>query len=312
MRGGRHEIIAPHAGLLDAGVGQRHGARRRRHRLLRPDALRRDRGLRRDFAVGPSPPSGGFPWLDVAGDDQDGIVRRVEALVEGERILAVELFDFLAPADHRAAIGVVEIERGHDLLGQPRIRVVGDPHVEFFQHDVALRQHVLVLQDQPGHAVGLEFHHLAELLARHALEIAGVVGGGEGVLVAADLEHGLGEFTGRMFGGALEHQMFEEMREPRFARRLVGGADLVPDHVRDDRRAVIRDHHDLQAVVEREAGGTLRGHRGLGENALAEKPMSRNRAARERNEEAVWGHHDLSGAHSRKSGYRYCGKDTRK
>ena len=55
---------------------------------------------------------------------------------------------------------------------------------------------------------------LRQLLARHALEIAGVVGRGEGVLVAADPQHGLGEFTGGMLAGALEHQMFEEVREP--------------------------------------------------------------------------------------------------
>ena len=173
--------------------------------------------------------------VDVAGDHQRGVVRRIEALVERQRVLAVELLDFLAPADHGAAIGMIEIERRHDLLGQPRIRIVGDAHVEFFEHDVALRQHVFVLQDQAGHAVGLELHHPGQLLARHALEIAGVVGRGEGVLVAADLEHGLGEFAGRMLGGALEHQMFEEMREARFAGRLVGGADLVPDHLRHHR-----------------------------------------------------------------------------
>ena len=119
----------------------------------------------------------------------------------------------------------------------------------------------------------------AELLARHALEIAGVVGRGEGVLVAADPQHGLGKLAGRMLAGALEHQMFEKMREPRFAGRLVGGADLVPDHLRDDRRAVIRDHHDLQAIVEREAGRRLGGHRGLGEGAGRRDSERRSSAA---------------------------------
>ena len=69
--------------------------------------------------------------------------------------------------------------------------------------------------------------------------------------------------------GALEHQMLEEMREAGFAGRLVGRADLVPDHLRDHGRAVVGDHHDLQAVAEREAGGRLRGDRGLGEAPAA-------------------------------------------
>jgi hypothetical protein len=65
--------------------------------------------------------------------------------------------------------------------------------------------------------------------------------------------------------GALEHQVLEKMRQAGFAGRLVGGADLVPDHLGDDGGAVIRDHHNLQAVAEGEAGGRLRCHRGLGE-----------------------------------------------
>ena len=162
---------------------------------------------------------------------------------------------------------MVEIQRRHDLLGQARVRIVGDAHVEFLEHDVALGQHVLILENEAGHAVGLELHHFRQLLARHALEIAGVVERGEGVFVAADPQHGLGEFTGGMFGCPLEHQMFEEVRQARFARRLVGGADLVPDHLRDDGRAVIGDHEHLQPIVEGEAGGTLRRDRGLGDRA---------------------------------------------
>ena len=162
---------------------------------------------------------------------------------------------------------MIEIQRRHDLFGQPRLGVVGDAHVVFLEHDVALGQHVLILEDQAGHAIGLELHHGAELVARYALEIAGVVGRGEGVLVAADPQHGLGKLAGRMLAGALEHQMFEKMRKAGFAGRLVGGADLVPDHLGNDRRAVIRDHHDLQAIAEGEGGGRLRGDRGLGANA---------------------------------------------
>ena len=50
----------------------------------------------------------------------------------------------------------------------------------------------------------------------------------------------------------LEHQVLEEVREARLAGRLVGGPDLVPEHVGDHRRTAVRDHHDLEAVAERE------------------------------------------------------------
>jgi hypothetical protein len=196
------------------------------------------------------------------------ITRGIEAPVERQRVFTAELLDFVVPADHGAAIGVVEVQRGHDLFGQPRLRIVGNPHVVFLEHDVALRQHVLILQDQAGHAVGLELHHLGQLFARHALEVAGVVERGEGILVAADPKHGLGEFAGWMPGRALEHQMFEKVRQARLAGGLVGGADLVPDHFGDDRCAVIGDHHDVQAVAKRKAGGRIRCHGGLGLRGL--------------------------------------------
>ena len=149
---------------------------------------------------------------------------------------------------------MVEVERGVHLLAQPRRRIVGDPHILLFQHDVELGPHHLVGEHQSGHSVGLELHHGLELVARHALEIAGVVGGGEGVLLAADGGDDLGKAPSRVLGGALEHQMFEEMGKPRLARRLVGGADLVPQHVGDHRRAVIGNDDDLETVREREVG----------------------------------------------------------
>ena len=59
---------------------------------------------------------------------------------------------------------------------------------------------------------------------------------------------------GGILGCALEHQMFEEMGKPGFPRRLVGRADLVPEHMRCDRRAVIRNDDDFQAVRQGEMG----------------------------------------------------------
>ena len=42
--------------------------------------------------------------------------------------------------------------------------------------------------------------------------------------------------------------MFEEMRQTRFPGSLVGGTYLVPDHVRDHRRAMIRHHDDFKPI----------------------------------------------------------------
>ena len=58
-----------------------------------------------------------------------------------------------------------------------------------------------------------------------------------------------GDFL-RMRLRALEHQMFEKMRDARLRRRIIRRPVAVPDHVGDDRRAAVRDDDDGQSVVE--------------------------------------------------------------
>ena len=139
---------------------------------------------------------------------------------------------------------------GVDLLDKQRVGAVFDARAPLLEDHVALRPDHLVGEDQVAHAVGLVAHHRRQRVRRHGLVEGGVVLGGEGVLAAADLGDLGAEFAWLVVGRALEHQMFEEMRDAGFAGRLVGAADLVPDHVGDDRGAVIRDDDDLHAVVE--------------------------------------------------------------
>ncbi len=111
------------------------------------------------------------------------------------------------------------------------------------------------VEPQVDHAVGFHLHHLAEAVLGDALEIGGRVVAGEGVVLAAEAADDLGELADRDLVGRLEHQMFEEMGDAGFAAHLVGGADPVPDHVGDDRRAVVGNDDDLHAVGELELGG---------------------------------------------------------
>jgi hypothetical protein len=78
--------------------------------------------------------------------------------------------------------------------------------------------------------------------------------GREGVLAPAVARDRAAEFARLELVGALEHQMLEIVRDARLAARLVGRADVVPDHVGDDRRAHIGDDHDLEPVGEPERG----------------------------------------------------------
>ena len=169
------EIVAADARLGDARVGQRHGARGLLSRFLRAKP-RLDLGEARHLAVGLFGHGANLVGGHVAGHHQDRVVGCIEAAIELERAFAVELFDFVPPADHGPAVGMVQVERCVHLFAEPRRGIVGDPHVLLFQHDVELGTHHVVGKLEAGHPVGLELHHGLELVARHPLEVAGVVG----------------------------------------------------------------------------------------------------------------------------------------
>jgi hypothetical protein len=105
-----------------------------------------------------------------------------------------------------------------------------------------------------AHPVGFHLHHQPETVGGDALEIGGVVLGGEGVVGAAVFLNHAGKLARFHIVGGLEHQVLEEMGDAGAARLLVGGAGAVPDHVHHHRGAVILDHHHLHAVFQPEVG----------------------------------------------------------
>ncbi len=145
-------------GLLDLLVGQRHqpmGAG-----LAAPAAVRRGAlAARGDLAVGVLGERADLVLGHVAGDDEDGVLRRVEALVIGERVLAVERLDLVHPADDRRAVGMMREQRGLHRLVELRGGIGVGAHAALLEHHVALGRDDLVGQDEIGHAVGLELHH---------------------------------------------------------------------------------------------------------------------------------------------------------
>src|SRR4051794_41768861 len=104
-----------------------------------------------------------------------------------------------------------------------------------------------------------------------------------------------------MLAGAFEHQVFEKVRQTGLARRLVGRADLVPDHLRDDWRAVVRYHQDLEAVAQCERGGWIRRHRGLCASAGRGERGSGEQYGKDRCREAGWEKNELASKGAQKS-----------
>jgi hypothetical protein len=131
------------------------------------------------------------------------------------------------------------------------------------QHHVALRRHLGLDEVEVAHAVRLHDHGGLEMLLGEALEVVGGIVRGDGVVAPAEPRHHAGELAGFQFLGRPEHQVLEEVGDPRLPRRVVGTADAIPHDVRDDRRAVVGHHDHVHAVGEIElAGASLGGFRG--------------------------------------------------
>jgi len=118
----------------------------------------------------------------------------------------------------------------------------------FFKNDTEFGPDHVVGKDKSGDAVGFQSHHVLEPVARDALEEGGIVAAGKRVLLAADCGNVARKRIAGILLGAFEHQMFEKVRQTGLTGRLVGGADLVPDHVGDHRSPMIGHHDDLKAI----------------------------------------------------------------
>ena len=123
----------------------------------------------------------------------------------------------------------------------------------FFQYDVALRQHDLVVENEAAHPVSFEPHDELQPVARDCFVKSGVILGRKGVVAPTIAGDRSGEGARRRCRRAFKHQMLEEMGKPGFPDRIVGAADFVPNHLHHRRDAMVRHDHQLHAVVERES-----------------------------------------------------------
>ena len=160
----------------------------------------------------------------------------------------------MPPADDRPAIGMVDVERRLRRLGELRAGIVVGPRVALFEHDVALGQHVRSLSTRPvmrsaSNSISLEV--VARRRAGNSRCSRGVVNAFSWPPMAATtLENRPAGF----FSVPLNIRCSRKCARPDLPGVFVGGADAVPDHVGDDRRAVVGDHHDFEPVRERELG----------------------------------------------------------
>ncbi len=255
---GRGQVVAPDRSVAGARILELHAARGALLRLLRPHASA-------DARVGRKGAIGGFCQrldlgrIDIASDNDDGVVGRVEALVEGQRVLTRQLLHLVHPADDGDAVGVVLVQRRRHLLCKDARGDVLGAHAALLDDHLALGLDLPFAQSQVHHPVGFHLHERPQAVLGDALVVACVVGAGEGVVLAAEARDDSGEFPGRELLRRLEHQVLEEMGDARYARRLVGGAYAEVHHVGDDRRSIVRHDHENEAVGQFELADAVGG-----------------------------------------------------
>ncbi len=100
-------------------------------------------------------------------------------------------------------------------------------------------------------AIGFEIEHQVERAARNPVLVDRHVVAGEGVVGTALRFHELVELARRALAGAVEHHVFEEMREPGDAGHFVAAADTHPVVQRHVRDIAVGPDDDLHAIGQR-------------------------------------------------------------
>ena len=184
--------------------------------------------------------------VEIAGDDQREVVRRVVGAEELGHLVHRGRFQVLVPADDGPGIGMAGgIEVLVDQLVPAAVGLVLRGLAALVADDFALVLEVLLRErvSQRGDAVGFQPEHVFEVARGHGGEVVGPVVARGAVdaafaQVAARLFDVL-EIPFRRMLRPFEHQMLEEMGEPRPPRQLHLGAHVEP---------VIDVHHGQLAV----------------------------------------------------------------
>ena len=147
----------------------------------------------------------------------------------------------------RVGIGV-EGFSGQIDSEEKAIGLIHHVYANFFFHHVSLIFEILGRKIERLHAVGFEPEQCIQSRQRSGLNVFGKIVARIAVeSAAAAFRHAVKDALGRN-RRALEHHVFEEMREARAALRLKAKSDAVADANSESRRGMIFGNHDGQAV----------------------------------------------------------------
>ena len=192
--------------------------------------------------------------------------------------------EILHAADRRMFVGMRRERVIEQDLVQPAVRLIVHPQPPLFLDDLALLLERVAIDAKRRHSIRFHPQRERQILRGERLpEDSGIflrVGVAASAVARDDRCVRLGLHVLR----ALEHHVFEQVREPGATRLLVPRADVIPDRdVHDRRRVILREDHpqpvrkcrDLVIELRRMDRGVQRRHeRGSAQDNGRDKRMA--------------------------------------
>ena len=188
--------------------------------------------------------------IDIAGDDERGVVRNVEPAIVTVQIVATHGPEIVEPADRGMPVWMCT-KRGRGDLGVEELIRIVLAALQLRDDDRPLGFAFRRLEQAVRHPLGLDEEHLIERGAPGRFQVSRLVDPGVAVPHAAKPFDDPLHLLARNVGRALEIHVLDPVRHAREARAFVAGADAVPAPHRYERSGVDFLDQNLEAVIER-------------------------------------------------------------
>ena len=193
--------------------------------------------------------------IDIADNNQHGIIGRIPAAVPTAQIISGETVEIGAVADDgRAQVGQA-VGGQVEVFPQLAAGIIFAPHPPLFFDHIHFIGKVAVAEIQIGHAIGFQFQHFGQIAHGDIGYVHGGIARGIGVVLPAQGRNAARKFAGGNSMGSFEHHVFQRVAQAGFACLFVYAADAVPQARYRYRRAAVffddNGHAIGQRVLER-------------------------------------------------------------
>ena len=199
--------------------------------------------------------------VDVAGHDEEHVLRGVAGAVVGGEVVAGQAVEDLEMPDDRVPVGAgAEGGREHEF-GAHAVGII-EAHGELAADHLLFLGELAVRQGGVERGVGQKFDRGGRAVGRHIDPIDRAVEGGVGIDVAPGLLHGAGDLVGAAFFRALENHVLEQMGQSAAEPlAFMNAAALHPDLHAGHRGGVVGLDQHGETVGEHTGDGLTAGQR---------------------------------------------------